>query len=239
MPISIDPHMLRRLALDGLDPDALSVLRNLFVVGALHKLWRNGPIEDVHASKGGPSDGQMLRMNTYMTFRIQAIFDRWIESSQVSSLDDLTVAQLEVLMTGLEELLESTAAKVAPDTTLGAVAGEWVFEVIQNARDKTYAAKMLGTEIGAAPVIYAWVLEGRTHRDLWGTPEWPLIVTKFLKVLDEPDDAFWNGRYESRTASIDADGRLQLERLLRDRPWDMTTDVADAAVYAGIGFIRP
>ncbi|MFF2053674.1 hypothetical protein ACFVU2_18875 [Leifsonia sp. NPDC058194] len=150
MTLSIDPKLLRQAALGDLSPDDIAGLRPLFVSGALHKMWRNGPIENVHATEAGPSDGRMFRMNTYLTQRIQTIFDEWVESNSVKSFDAVTSQQLLDLMDELGMILMSGESKVAPELTLSDVAGDAAHEVIENAQDMTASAADWAADDGAA-----------------------------------------------------------------------------------------
>lgn len=50
-------------------PNDESGIRALASSGLVEFLWRNGPVEDAHASRRGPSDGQMMTMSIELWLR--------------------------------------------------------------------------------------------------------------------------------------------------------------------------
>ena len=45
--------------LAGIAPDPTTIL-DIAAVGLVEQVWRNSPLEDMHASRRGPSDGEMF-----------------------------------------------------------------------------------------------------------------------------------------------------------------------------------
>ncbi|MFI6883507.1 hypothetical protein [Streptosporangium canum] len=50
----------------GIDPEDEEALLNAAAVGLVLEAWRNSPLEDIHASPTGPTDGEMFAQSVYL-----------------------------------------------------------------------------------------------------------------------------------------------------------------------------
>ena len=61
----------------GIDPGRLGPVIDLAALGLVNSAWRNTCVEHWHA-EGRMHDGDMMRVNSHMTWRTRQILHRWI-----------------------------------------------------------------------------------------------------------------------------------------------------------------
>jgi hypothetical protein len=61
----------------GIDPGRLGPVIDLAALGLVNSAWRNTCVEDWHA-EGRMHDGDMMRINSHMTWRTRQILRRWM-----------------------------------------------------------------------------------------------------------------------------------------------------------------
>lgn len=236
-----DPTTMRRVVLDyvGLDSRDTAELLRIFVDGVFNNAWRSGPIEDVHASKWGPSDGQMFRMNTFLIHGLQDATTSWIVDNRVSVVDRVSLEMFTNLIDRYRSLLLGERVLVTPTQTIAAITRKHAHDIRNYADESLYGLLAVAEEATPAVAIYARILEGTMFRGDWGAPGWEALVDRFVRALDEPDDEMWRfGSREVRLARLAGVDRSRLSDLLKHRPWGLTEDEADGVIEAGIGFLR-
>lgn len=76
----------------------------------------------------------------------------------------------------------------------------------------------------------------------WGHSGWPLLVSRFLNVLDDAADKHWGHAGEHRKALSPQPARVADRHMLRKtllaRPRELDAGSAQWVVLAGIGYLR-
>ena len=87
-----------------IDPGRLGPVIDLAALGLVSSAWRNTCVEDWHA-EGRLHDGDMMRVNSHMTWRARQILHRWMTETgltatgPLSALDDVAAEDVEWLAT--------------------------------------------------------------------------------------------------------------------------------------------
>jgi hypothetical protein len=80
----------------GIDPGMLGPVIDLAALGLVNAAWRNPCVEDWHAG-GRMHDGDMMRVNSHMTWRARQILRRWTAENGLAAggrCRPLTVSRL-------------------------------------------------------------------------------------------------------------------------------------------------
>jgi hypothetical protein len=234
----------------GIDPFRVGQVLDLAAVGMVNSAWRNSPVEDWHAGNGCLSDGAMLRINSHTTWRVREIVRRWRSELEVAPgdsvavLDDLDADDVSLLAVRILRWLVRPSRRLPIGRTLAQVALTGLDEYVDHAETTMGSIVVMAEDHGASFAMWrAAAHGGLACRSWWGTPGWPRLVTNFLTVIDDPDHVHWH--LDGHDGSIrpvepaEVGDRAELRRVLLTRPWDVSTDVADWLVRAGIGFLEP
>jgi hypothetical protein len=233
----------------GIDPHAATAVLDLAAVGLVNGAWRNSPVEDWHA-QGRLHDSDMLRVNSYSTWRVRQIIRRWrtevglAAQSRGGALNAIDVDDTDRLAVRIWRWLVNPHRRLPNGMTLAELAGNDLAEYGEHAEDALDAFAATAAQRGTRYALWRAASHGGLAcRHWWGTPTWPPLVDRFLYALDQPDDppggtdAAVGTQLPAGPAST-AD-RGQLRRVLLRQPWDLDTQAAQWIVHAGIGFPRP
>lgn len=239
-------EMLRERA--GIDPGRLGPVIDLAALGLVNSAWRNTCVEHWHAG-GRMHDGDMMRVNSHMTWRTRQILHRWmtevglVADGPLSALDDVAAEDVEWLAIRVFRWLVNPRRRLITGVTLAELARGGLRKYEDDADLR------LGGFVGQAADRGARFGMARTaaHGALacphwWGHPRWPDLVDRLLLALDDPADKHWGqgGEFRKRLPpepAVVADRKL-LRQVLRSRPWDLTSESATWLVTAGIGHLR-
>ena len=232
----------------GIDPDVAAPVIDLAAIGLVNSAWRNTCVEDWHAG-GRMRDGEMLRINSYTTWRVRQLMRRWANEtglaagSPLSSLDDIEAEDVWQLAVRLYLWLANPRRKLPTGVTLAQLAAGGLPEYEEDADEAlslfAEQAEDRGTRFGMARAAAHGAL---TCSRWWGHPRWPSLVDRFMSAIDNPADAHWGTGGKFRTGlpaePPDAADRKRLRLLLLSRPWELNTDTAQWLIRAGIGYTQ-
>lgn len=232
----------------GIGQDGLEQVVDLAAIGIVHDAWRNTCVEDWHAD-GRLDDGDMLRINSHMTWRARQIMRRWtadveLDSGQpLSALDGIPADHIDWLAIRLYQWLVNPSRKLITGVTLGQLAGSDLAEYASDADLRLGGFARQAAECGARFGFARTAAHGALAcPHWWGHPGWPSLVSRLVTVLDDPTHDHWGqgGEYRERLPvepALVANRRL-LRRTMLSRPWDMSSECAKWLVNAGIGHLR-
>ncbi|MDW4900301.1 hypothetical protein RB625_17970 [Streptomyces californicus] len=174
-----------------LDDDALLWLAATRITLAL---WRNTPVENWHAGKSPLHDGTMMRINAATTRIVRSMlsFDHvdWI------AVGLAIVDPSRVLPTGQSVLELGLACHNPDDPAHSADPREDLAEMAQDAIAWGRTYRLREKEFGLRTLIEFFCA---FDNGWFGSPSWGRIVDRFLKAVDDRENAHW--------------------RLHRDEPW--------------------
>lgn len=229
----------------GIDPGRLGPVIDLAALGLVNSAWRNTCVEDWHA-EGRMHDGDMMRINSHMTWRARQILRRWmtdtglVADQPLSALDGVPAEDVEWLAIRVFRWLVNPGRKLATGPTLAELAGDDLGEFEDAADMRIGGFARQAPDRGARFSLARAAAHGAAScRHWWGHPRWPDLVDRLLLALDDPADDHWgqDGKFRKRLSpepSVVADRKL-LRRVLRTRPWDLSSESAAWLVSAGIG----
>src|SRR5437660_12141379 len=122
----------------GIDPARLGPVIDLAALGLVNSAWRNTCVEDWHAG-GRMHDGEMLRINSHMTWRARHILRRWMTETglaadgPLSALDCICGEDVEWLATRVFRWLVNPCRKLVTGATLAELAGDGLGEYEETA----------------------------------------------------------------------------------------------------------
>ena len=118
-------EMLRERA--GIDPGRLGPVIDLAALGLVNSAWRNTCVEHWHA-EGRMHDGDMMRVNSHMTWRTRQILHRWmtqvglVADGPLSALDDVAAEDVEWLAIRVFRWLVNPRRRLITGVTLAELA---------------------------------------------------------------------------------------------------------------------
>ena len=107
----------------GIDPGRLGPVIDLAALGLVNAAWRNTCIEDWHAG-GRMHDGDMMRVNSHMTWRARQILRRWTAENglaadgPLSAVDSIPAQDIEWLAVRVYRWLVNPHRKLVTGITL-------------------------------------------------------------------------------------------------------------------------
>lgn len=113
----------------GADPDLLGPVMDLTALGLVNSSWRNTCVESWHAD-ARLGDGDMMRINSHMTWRVRQLLRRWMAETGLTArdpaaaLDGVATADVEQLVIRLFRWLVSPGRKLVTGGTLIELAGD-------------------------------------------------------------------------------------------------------------------
>lgn len=151
-------------------------------VGLVIEVWRNGPVENMHASRRGPSDAAMFAEST--TLHARALDVIRAEDRSMALLD------FERVLLDRSRVWAGTGGKTLRDLGYGHL-GAYDQHLKDRAdtllalRDHTCVTDPWDVYLVRRAVTY-----GRDHL---GMPNWPRIVERLRVLLEDPDHPAWHG----------------------------------------------
>ncbi|MGX4691161.1 hypothetical protein [Streptomyces sp. JNUCC 63] len=191
--------------------------------GLVLSVWRNGPIEDAHASRPTKrrknlSDGVMFARNTWLTKQ---------------AYDTLT-SRDRFRLYGLEDvILDREALWPGCDGALTDFGWGFLGEIKQHVKQRIDALRHFEKRL--LPDDFLLLLSAPqigTHDDHFGMPKWPLCVEAAISRLRGEDEEFhqkWGDLMKDvgpAPESVSSDLRAT-EKALLNAPWDLGSDVLD------------
>lgn len=232
----------------GIDPSKLGPVIDLAALGLVNSAWRTTCVEGWHAA-GRMHDGDMMRVNSHMTWRARQILHRWmtgvglVADGPLSALDGVAAKDVKWLAIRVFRWLVNPRRRLITGVTLAELARDSLqaYEddadlrlggFVRQAADRGARFGMARTAAHGALACPHW----------WGHPRWPDLVDRLVMALEDPADKHWGqgGEFRKRLPPeppIVADRKL-LRQVLRSRPWDLTSDSATWLITAGIGYMR-
>lgn len=232
----------------GIDPSRLGPVIDLAALGLVNSAWRNTCVEDWHA-EGRIHDGDMMRINSHMTWRSRSIMHRWMTETglmadgPLSALEGVPAESAEWLAIRVFRWLVNPARKLATGATLAELAMNDLSQYEDDADLRLGGFVKQIADRGAQFGFARTAAHGAVAcSHWWGHPRWPHLVDRLLHALDDPADDHWGQGGEFRSGllpepPIVADRKL-LGRVLRSHPWDLSPESASWLVSAGIGYLR-
>ena len=209
----------------GIDPGRLGPVIDLAALGLVNAAWRNTCIEDWHAG-GRMHDGDMMRVNSHMTWRARQILRRWTAENglaadgPLSALDGVPAQDIEWLAVQVYRWLVNPHRKLVTGITLAELAGDDLPQYEDDAELPLGGFAKQAADRGAQFGLARTAAHGALAcPHWWGHPRWPDLADRLLIVLDDPANEHWGQGGELRRRlpaepSIVADRKL-LRRVLR------------------------
>ncbi|QPL95362.1 hypothetical protein I3J15_21245 [Streptomyces clavuligerus] len=166
------PALLTHLGVDLEDPEALL---SAAAVGLVAEAWRDGPLDAIHASGNGPSDGEIFAQSVDLYRRARAALLAAKRRSHALFAFQAVAADLDLPWAGGSHF------------TLRAC-GEPTDDFVQHLDGRVwYTSKIVKEHGWQTALLYRavpGVLKGGTH---FGMPRWPEVVATALERLAELD----------------------------------------------------
>lgn len=157
-------------------------IRDVAAVGLVEKAWRNSPVEDMHASRRGPSDGEMFA---------ESVALRRVARDALARGTDLDLALLDFE----RHLLDRSRPWAAGGRTLEEMGYGNLKAFEKHVKTQTNSLMAVNDEDGPDVLrnyLAAFTtLYGNRHH---GMPRWPAIVSSVRDVLQDPAHPAWHGR---------------------------------------------
>lgn len=230
------------------DPTQLRPMLRLAALGLVNSAWRNTCVEDWHA-EGRLHDGDMLRINAQMNWRLDLLLWRWRAQMGISSnapascLDDISFYDLRWLGGRIYQWIVNPSRRLPTGACVRDVAGEDLPKLGHDA-DQALTAFVYRAEDRPTGFAFRWAAGhgGLACGHWWGHPGWPSLVDRFIHALDDPsnqqcgDSGEFRTRLPAEPAAIQ--DRNSLRRILLRQPWALDFASAQWIVAAGIGYLR-
>ena len=199
------------------DPDAML---SAAAVGLVIEVWRNGPVEDMHAGRRGPSDAAMFAESTAL---------------HASAVTALTAPNRKVGLLDFEEHLldrdrpwAGTGGRTLPDLGYG-----FLGDYRRHVKDRINALMALADHTCVPAPLETYLIpralmRGRDHM---GMPGWLAIVHRIGVLLADPDHPQWRDdrrgyqALDELTAQVTSIG--DLTAILLTNPSNLPQDVLD------------
>lgn len=232
----------------GIDPDVLGPVMDLAALGLVNSAWRNTCVENWHAG-GRMHDGDMMRINSHMTWRVRQLLRRWMAENGLaargpsSALDGVSAQDVEWLAIRVFRWFVNPGRRLVTGGTLIELAGAGLGEYEDKADLRLGGFAVQAAERGARFGFARAAAHGAAACEhWWGHPRWPDLVDRLVLALDDPADTHWgqDGKRRMRLPPeppIMAD-RKQLRRVLLSAPWNLSSESAAWLISAGIGYLR-
>ncbi|QLH21294.1 hypothetical protein [Streptomyces sp. Rer75] len=156
----------------GIDADDPELLVSAAAVGLVADAWRDGPLEEIHAADGGPSDGEMFAQSVDLYRRARAAFIASREDGSEALLAFQTVASdVDLPWAGGSRFTLSTS-------------GEPTDEFVQHLDDRVwYTSKVMREQGWRAGVLHRAASAAAKASAHFGMPGWPAAVASAMERL--------------------------------------------------------
>ncbi len=155
---------------------------NAMAVGLVIEVWRNGPVENMHASRRGPSDAAMFAESTTL----------YVRALDIMRAEDQAMALLnfERFLLDRSRVWAGTDGKTLRDLGYGHLGAydqhlKERVDTLLALRDHTCVTDPWDVYLVRRAVTY-----GRDHL---GMPNWPRVVERLRVLLEDPDHPAWYG----------------------------------------------
>lgn len=241
-----EPLLRRLLPTLGLHPDNVGQLFMYLPASLTYHCWRATGIEDWHAA--GPasqlSDIDMMRANIDTTrifyqYLWKEIGEWWLELGPYSS-EIVDYETLQDLFRTASAKVFDPARKLPQGVTLGELMGERLTEIHDRADVVLESIYRAARTMGHHYVVMLLAFhEADSPRIWWGTPEWPLVIDEFFRLLDDPTHEHWSVGGHPGTPPGLAGDREWFREMLLSTPEKLPTEVLTYCLGRGqLGFIR-
>lgn len=156
-------------------------ITSAMAVGLVIEVWRNGPVEDMHASRRGPSDAAMFAEST-------ALHEKAIEV--------LTAERVVYALFDFENHLLDRARPWAGTggRTLRDLGYGFLGQYARHVKDRTNALASFTDHTCVQNPLEVYLVNralgfGRAHK---GMPRWPIIVERIGTLLTDPNHPAWH-----------------------------------------------
>ncbi|WP_159944025.1 hypothetical protein [Nocardiopsis sp. FR6] len=215
---SLDTHHSALLEENGIvDGEAAA---KAMAVGLVVEVWRNGPVENIHASRRGPSDAAMFAEST--TLHARALDVIRAENKAIALLD------FERVLRDRSRVWAGTGGKTLRDLGYGHLGA--YDQHLKNRVDTLLALHdhTCVTDPWGVYLIRRAVTYGRNHL---GMPNWPRIVERLRVLLEDPEHPAWcgDGRGEQAVSEMpkSTPHPEELTALLLTRPSILPVEVLE------------
>jgi len=224
------------------NPRRLRGILELTALGLVNSAWRNTAVENWHA-EGRLHDGDMLRTNSEMSWRVRQLIWRWrsqmglAPDALAESLDAIDFEDFRWLGSRIYQWIVNPHRRLSTGALLRDVAQEDLAD-LENDADRALTAFVYQGEDRGIQFAFRRTAAhgGLACRHWWGHPAWPDLVGRFFRALDDPDDSHWgpDGQFRTRLRAEPAmvQDRDGLRRTLLRQPWNLD---ADSALSSRIG----
>ncbi|MFF5110889.1 hypothetical protein [Streptosporangium sp. NPDC000509] len=204
----------------GIGPDEGSIMEAA-AVGMVIDVWRNSPVEDMHASRRGPTDGEM--------FAESVALQRAAKSVLVST-SPFAIFSLE------EHLLNRSRPWAGGGRTLQEMGYGHLGAFQKHVKERVYGLHSLSKDYGRQALLSFLITQaityGRSHR---GMPLWPTIVSEACAIVADPNHEGWRGKGAEllARAPVEMPSPNLLSQTLLDTPDKLPLPVLEWLIYAG------
>ena len=202
-------------------PDEYSIL-DVAAVGLVEKVWRNSPLEDMHASRRGPSDGEMFA---------ESVALHRVARDALASGTNAALLEFE------RHLLDRNRHWAAGGRTLQEMGYGHLTAFEKHVKTQTNILMTIndddGRDVLLKYLIAFTALYGNQH---YRMPRWTVIVSGVRDILQDRAHPAWYGRGNeviaaapSQTPTID-----DLCQALIDAPEELPLPVLDWLTQRGV-----
>lgn len=187
--------------------------------GGLVKLaWRNSPVENMHASKRGPSDGEM-----------------WAESVALNRVAQRLIATGNpTFVYKFEDHLLDRQRRWAGGKTLREIGYGNLGDFTRHVKSTTDAFSDFEDNYGWEVFLgrLAWAADDR-H---WAMPRWPKITQLVRHLVENPDDPAWLGDGKEALKGVPSSmpDPETLESILLRSPDELPIDILQWLISQGV-----
>lgn len=193
-------------------------------VGLVEWVWRNSPVEDAHASRRGPHDGQMMAQSLYLHAVAVTALSRATSGSAVLAFE--------------RHVLDFDRVWHGTDRTVKDMLWGHLGEFRKHVKAQTNTLMWIEDEGGPDVLLgFLCLLTRQYGSSHHGMPAWPSLVAGSVDHLSRPDDPCWAGRHDVARVSIRAHHTgswAALGRTLCESPRDLDPELLDALIGAGV-----
>jgi hypothetical protein len=225
----------------GIGPDDESV-RSAAAVGLVELAWRNSPVENMHASERGPSEGEMfaesVALQRHAMTALEPFTVRYYSGRTKVTLDDRRIDAFRA------HLLDTSRPWAAGGRTLREMGYGNIGAFRDHVKLQVNWLLRLDYEYGYRAVL--GLLIGKTGGgcggfggDHYGMPRWPAMAAAVREVLTNPDHPRWKAYVRREDIAAAPPGTPppdELEATLLDGPDKLPLATLDWLVYDGIMF---
>jgi hypothetical protein len=213
-----DLHELHRDRCEKAGIVGADAIVNAMAVGLVIEVWRNSPVENMHASRQGPDDASMFAEST-------ALHDRAVMALQE---EDRAIALIDFE----RHLLDRTRPWAGTGgKTLRELGYGHLSAYTRHVKDRTNALMSLARHSCVDDALEVYLVNrafgfGLEHK---GMPGWCLIVERIAILLADPNHPAWRGRERGERALAEMPPSTppmdDLAKVLLSAPYELSHEV--------------